>query len=235
MSRQTMIDAAVKLPRPPLYGIGSCRVGTDYLDFEIGWPEFERDTDWAESILRLAGIQAHDMLLATLANWECPWVSPLLHAVRRIGATYMTAEVYDWDARRVSMFLQRFPVTAVVGLGGPTVATLNRGQPSLAELLETVKVIWARSDAIADLAPHLPAVAPIVRLGPALAMGAPGRPGVLVNAREWHIDVDNEQLLISNVADRATRFTRYPTGTRGSVISADNEHIAIALEGDVVG
>jgi hypothetical protein len=66
-------------------------------------------------------------------------------------------------------------------------------------------------------------------------MGVPGRAGVLVNAREWHIEVDNGQLLVSNVAERATRFTRYPTGTRGSVIAADDDHIAIAFEGDVVG
>jgi hypothetical protein len=214
MSRQTMIEATADLPRPPLYGIASCRVGTEYLDFEIGWPEFERDTDWAESILRQAGIQPHDLVLATLS---------------------MTAEVYGWDARRVSMFLHRFPVTAVVGLGSPTLVALNAGQPPLAELLETVKVVWARADAIADLAPHPPAVMPFVRLGPALAMGVPGRAGVLVNAREWHIEVDNGQLLVSNVAERATRFTRYPTGTRGSVIAADDDHIAIAFEGDVVG
>jgi hypothetical protein len=224
-----MTAAAAQLPRPPLYGIGSCRVGTDYLDFEIGWDEFERDTDWAETIVQMAGLASGDMVLVTAANWESPWVSPVVHALRRIGVTYLTAEVFNWDARRVSMFLQRLPVKALLGLGAETLTALAADQPPVGELLKDVEFIWARHDALAQLSDAGPAVAPFIRLGPALAMGVPGRPGALVDGKEWHVETDDRFLVVSNIAERATTFNRVQTGIRGTVRSVEDNLITVDL------
>lgn len=229
MSRETMIAAARDLPTPDIYGIGSCRVGRDYLDFEIGWPEFERDTDWAEATLRAAGLRAGDMIIITVANWEGPWAGPLVRALRRIGVTYMTVEVYGWDARRFSMFLSRFPVKAILGMGGESTTALLAAEPPLAELLDRVEFVWARPDAVAQLSGLTPQVADFVFLGPALGLGLPGQPGARINHREWAVEEADGQLVVSNVAMRATAFSRFPTGIRGTVETADSETVLVRL------
>jgi hypothetical protein len=224
-----MTEAASQLPRPPLYGIGSCRVGSDYVDFEIGWDEFERDTDWAENVVTVAGLGRGDLVLVTAGTWECPWVSPVMHALRRIGVTYLTADVYNWDARRVSMFLQRLPVKALLGLGAETLTALAADEPPLDDLLRGVEFIWARHDAMVQLAGAGPHVVPFVQLGPALAMGLPGRPGAVVDGKEWRVENDDGFLVVSNVAIRAARFDRVHTGVKGTVRSVENDVVTVDL------
>lgn len=211
-----MIDTALDLPRPGIYGLASCRVGTTDLDFEIGWPEFERDTQWAESLLRRAGLERGAMVLTTLTNWESPWASPVVHALRRIGVTYLAAEVFAWDVRRVLMFLQRFPVKAIIGIGGQTLTALAEADAPLRDLLGGIDIIWARPNAIAALSEHQRRVMPFVRFGPALAMGLPGQATALVNAAEWDVAETAEGLVVSGVADRATEFRGVVTGFRGT-------------------
>lgn len=211
-----MTEAAAQLPRPPLYGLASCRVGTDYMDFEIGWSEFERDIDWAESMIRRAGLQRGDMVLTTFTNWESPWASPVTHALRRVGITYMTAEVFGWDVRRVLMFLQRFPVKAIIGLGAQTLTALAEAGVSVSDLFAGVDIIWARPRAVVSLRENQSTSLPFVRFGPALAMGLPGQPGALVNAREWDVTATGQGLVVSSVSERATTFRDVATGFDGT-------------------
>ena len=222
-----MISATATLPRPPVYGIASWRVGTTDYEFEIGWDEFGRDTDWAEAQLRAVGLGSGDLVLVTTQNCEGPWFSPFVRALRRIGVTYLCGEVWGFDARRTSMFLQRLPVKAVLGLAGETVAALEQQQPPIAELMRDVELVWARRDAIDRLRGLAPEVLPVVPLGPAVALGRPGEPGAIVNTSEWTVDSENGQLLISSVRERATRFDRVPTGVRGSVGSAQTGTITV--------
>jgi hypothetical protein len=228
MSRATMIEAAAQLPRSPLYGLASCKVGTTYLDFEVGWPEFERDTQWAEAQLRQAGLGRGDMVLTTLTNWESPWTSPVVHALRSIGVTYLTAEVFAWDVRRVWMFLQRFPVKAAIGIGGQTLTALTQTGAPVRELLGKLEIIWARPNALAALGEHQPRVLPFVRFGPALAMGRPGASTALINASEWNVVETADGLVVSSVAERAATFLDIATGFRGTATRLGDE-IAVSL------
>jgi hypothetical protein len=230
MSRASMTAAATALPRPPVFGIVSCPVGPETRDFEIGWDEFERDVDWAESLLRSAGLGPGDLVLITISQWEGPWTTPVVHALRRIGVMYLCAEVWNFDARRASMFLQRLPVKAIFGLCGDTLSGLESEEPPIAELLRNVEIVWARPDALPRLDGVAPAVLPFVMLGPALALGVPGRPGVIVNAAEWTVDSEDGDLVVSNAGDRLATFDRVPTGFRGSVRSVADGAVTIDLE-----
>jgi hypothetical protein len=231
MSRASMTDAATTLPRAPIFGIASCPVGaTGLLEFEIGWDEFERDVQWAESLIRSSGLGPGDLVLITISQWEGPWTSPVVTALRRIGITYLTAEVWNFDARRTSMFLQRLPVKAVFGLAGETLVALGNEDPPIAELLRNVEFLWARPDAVAHLSGTAPQILPFVHLGPALALGVPGQSGALVNAAEWAVDAADGELVVSNTAERATRFDRTPTGVRGSVRSVSDGAAVVDLD-----
>jgi hypothetical protein len=224
-----MTAAGTLLPRSPLFGIASCLVGSNSHEFEIGWDEFERDVDWAESMLRSAGLGPGDLVLVTISQWEGPWASAVVRALRRIGVTYLCAEVWSFDARRASMFLQRLPVKAIFGLGGETLTALESAEPPIAELLENVEIVWARPDALALLEGVAPEVLPYVMFGPALALGVPGQPGAVVNAAEWIVDSDGGELVVSNARERRATFDRVPTGVRGSVRSVDDGKIAVDL------
>jgi len=224
-----MTAAAVSLPRAPLFGIASCPVGPNTLEFEIGWDEFERDVDWAESLLRSTGLGPGDLVLITISQWEGPWTTPVVHALRRMGVTYLTAEVWSFDAKRTSMFLQRLPVKAIFGLAGDTISALESEDPPIADLLRDVEIVWARADALDRASGMTPNVLPFRHLGPALALGVPGR-GVLVNAAEWSVETDGGELFVTNVRERATRFDRVPTGVRGSVQTVADGAIVLDLQ-----
>jgi hypothetical protein len=226
-----MIEATAELARPPLYGVASCRVGTQYLDFEIGWPEFERDVTWAESVLRRAGLGHGDLVLITVTNWESPWASPVVHALRNLGITYATADVFAWDVRRVLMFLQRFPIKAIIGLGGQTLTALNEAGAPVHDLLANVELIWARPKAAAALGNERAKVLPFARFGPALAMGLPGHKGALVNAKEWNVTSTEHGLVVSNAVTRATEFRDIPSGFRGTATPVGDE---VAVYGEPV-
>jgi hypothetical protein len=225
-----MTAAASTLPRSPVFGIVSCPVGPTIHEFEIGWDEFERDLDWAESLLRSAGLGRGDLVVVTISQWEGPWATAVVRALRRIGVIYLNAEVWGFDARRTSMFLQRLPVKAIFGLGGETLTALESEQPPIAELLDGVEIVWARPDAAPRLGDVAPQILPYVMLGPALALGIPGSPGVVVNAAEWTVDSERGELVVSNARQRRTTFDRVPTGVRGSVRSAADGAMAIDLE-----
>jgi hypothetical protein len=224
-----MTAAAASFPRSPLFGIANCPVGPNMMEFEIGWDEFERDLDWAETFLRSAGIGPGDRVLTMLNPWEGPWTTPVVRALKRIGAVNLPAEVWPFDYRRTSMFLQRLGVKAIFGLGGDTLTGLEQEEPPVAELLQNVETVWARPDALSRLGDVAPQVVPYVMLGPALALGVPGSSGVLVNAAEWTVDADGDELVVSNARERLATFERVPTGLRGSVGAVDDGVLTIDL------
>jgi hypothetical protein len=230
MSRASMTVAATALPRAPLFGIASCPVGPDLLEFEIGWDEVERDVEWAETLLRSAGLRAGDMVLITVNSWEAPWTAPVVRAMRRIGVVYITAEVWGFDARRTSMFLQRLPIKAIFGLCADTLTGLEADEIGLPELLNNVEIVWARPDAAARLADASVTVLQFILLGPALGLGVPGRPGVMVNGAEWKVETDNGELVVSNMRQRAATFDQVPTGLRGSVRSTSDGALSVQIE-----
>jgi hypothetical protein len=224
-----MLARAASLPSPPIFGIGRCETGTDPFDFEIGWPEIDRDTAWARSLFTRAGLSATDVVLVTAAAWESPWFAPLVRAMREIGITYVPTEIFSFDAVRFATILRNFPVKAVVGLCADTISGLKEQNLAVTDLLANVEVVWARHDALPLLADVRPRVAPIAMLGPALAMGMPGQSGAFVNAKEWRVGSQDGSLHVSTAGDRATVFKNFATGLQGTVTEIDEETLSVEL------
>jgi len=220
-----MTARAAALPRAPIYGIGRYEAGAEQIDFEVGWPEFGRDTAWAQSQLKRAGLSAGDAVLITALACEGPWFGPVLRAIKALGITYLPAEVYAFDAGRSAAMLQQFDVKAFIGLGAETVDGWIEKSLSPQDLLKGVDVVWARPAAIAKLGDVSARVAPVFPLGPALAMGISGESAAEVNAAEWRIDDRGGLLNVSNVAERTAAFDRAPTGLRGTVTELNGRHL----------
>ncbi|QRY42717.1 hypothetical protein JVX93_19205 [Mycolicibacterium boenickei] len=221
MSRATMTARAAELPQAPIYGIGRYKMDSGHVDFEIGWPEFGRDIDWARGVLSDAGIVAGDVVLFTVAQCEAPWLSPVVRAAKDLGATCLISEVFGFDAGRAAWFLQSFPVKAVVGLGPDTVDGWIEKELSPAELLAGVDVVWARPGALDKLSEVGPRLAALSMLGPALAMGRAGEQSATVNPAEWRLRETDGSVTVTSVATRATPFDAVPTGVQGTVTDLD--------------
>ena len=222
-----MAAAAGTLPRAPLYGIGTYAVDSSSADFEIGWDELDRDTEWAHSLLVEAGMKRGDLVLFSTPNHEGPWVAPLVRALRRIGAPYATSETYGWDSRRFAMYLRRLPVRAVIGLGGETVTALTDSEQTLRTLLAGVDLVWARTDAVSGLRAQQIEFATYVPLGPALGLGLPGERGARVNGEEWTVSEIRGRLHVTNARPRASRFDEADTGVAGEVARSGTDYVVI--------
>lgn len=229
MTRHTMLEAARRLPRSPIYGIGVCRVGDGFLDYEIGWDDLDRDVAWAHAQLLSAGVTADDHVLLTTPNHENPWLSPVVRALRQIGATYTPAETYSWDSARFLSVLERMPITVVIGLSEDTVDAVAAQNPDLAEVFGKVRLIWARPAAHARLAAAKVESALIALLGPALGLAQPAAPDVLrVNGAEWVIRDSGGTLLVSSTEARRARITDVAAGMPGRV-TADGDTLLIEV------
>jgi hypothetical protein len=211
-----MAATAADLPRAELYGIGSCMVGTEIHDFEIGWSEAERDNAWAESVIRATGLCGNDIALVTLPNWEGPWFTPILTALHTLQVTRTLAENYGWDARRAAHLIRSLAPRAFVGLGAETLGGFIGQGDDVADLLNGIEFVWARHDALAPLAEAGVHALPLVPLGPALAIGVPGV-GAVVNTEEWHLESVDGQFVVSTAAERRAQFDSVETGIRGRV------------------
>lgn len=222
-----MAAAAARLPRAPIYGIGTYAVGSSSADFEIGWDELDRDTEWAHSMLVEAGVKSGDLVLFSTPNHEGPWVTPLVRALRRIKAPYATSETYGWDSRRFTMYLRRLPVKAIVGLGAETVAALTDSERTLSTLLAGVEVVWARPDAVSRLHALQVDAATYAPMGPALGLGLPGERGARVNGDEWTVSEIGGRVHMTNRRHRATTFDSADTGVSGDVTAKGHDYLVL--------
>jgi hypothetical protein len=222
-----MAAAAATLPRAPIYGIGTYAVGTSAADFELGWDELERDTEWAHCMLAKAGVRRGQLVLFSTPNHEGPWIAPLVRALRRIGAPYATSETYGWDSRRFAMYLRRLPVKAIVGIGAETVAALSDSEGTLPALLAGVDVVWARPDAVSPLQALQTNVGTYVPLGPAIGLGMPGERGARVNGDEWTVSETSGRIHVSNKRPRATSFDSADTGVSGEVMPSGSDYLVV--------
>lgn len=189
---------------PSLAGIGHFPRGGGEVGFEIGWPEVERDTVWARRLLEVWGLGSADHAVLTLRNSEGPWAGPVIRAMRDAGVVYSNAEPYSWDSRRVTALMNLLPIKAVIGLPGDTAEALVADAEAVA-LLADVPVIWARTDAMAQLRGAGLNPAEMAMLGPALALSCPQRAGMHLDPAEWQLTAAATGLTLTVVGDRMFR------------------------------
>ncbi len=186
--------------RGELFGIGRYSDQGERVDLEIGWPEFDRDVEWATRVLATWGIAAGDHILLTLPNFEGPWASPVIRALRDLGTVHSNAEPYGWDARRSSTFLRLLPIRAVVGMSAETATALL--EQDAGELLARVPLIWARPAAVAPLRAARLSPAVFAMVGPALGLECPQRAGAHLDPAEWRLDDGPGGVTLRTVGDR---------------------------------
>ncbi|GAB92268.1 hypothetical protein GORHZ_169_00140 [Gordonia rhizosphera NBRC 16068] len=214
-----MLEAARRMPRAPIFGIATYQVDGRFVDFTVGWADFDRDIDWAYEQLLAAGVRSDDHVLVTASNHEGPWISPIIRALRRIGATYTPAEVYGWDATRFISLIDRLPITVIIGVAEESLDAVAAQKPDLPEFLRDVRTIWARPGAYDRLVEEGVECLPMVLLGPALGLGhTPAVNEVLIDGAGWDVREVGGELSVSSTSARHDDVTDAPTGVAGRVI-----------------
>jgi hypothetical protein len=202
--------------RGELFGIGRYPDRGERVDLEIGWPEFDRDVAWATRVLTTWGIGAGDHVLLTVPNFEGPWASPVIRALRDLGTVHSNAEPYRWDARRSSTFLRLLPIRAVVGMSVETATALL--EQGAGELLAGVALIWARPSAVASLRAAGLSPAVFAMVGPAVGLECSRRAGAHLDPTEWRLDDGPGGATLRTVGDRVHVASGLPVA--GTVESA---------------
>lgn len=204
------------LPGPAtLFGIGMYRAGRAQVDFEVGWAEVERDVRWAHRVLATWQIGAGDHVVLSTPNYEAPWTSPLIRALRALRTVHSNVEPYNWDARRSATFLRLLPVKAYIGMSAPiATALLDNGST---EPLASVPLLLARPDAIKPLRDNGLNPAVLAMLGPALAVECPQRAGAHLDPAEWHVETVGGALVLNTVGAREHLARDLDLGVTGNV------------------
>ncbi|MBE8517018.1 hypothetical protein ILP97_05745 [Amycolatopsis sp. H6(2020)] len=185
----------------PLFGIGLYLDGDRQVPFEIGWAEFERDVRWAHRVLAAWGIGEADHVLISTPNFEGPWASPLVRAMRDLRVVHSNVEPYSWDVRRSATFLRLLSFRAFVGMSEETATGLLK-QPDCAGALAALSPIWARPAAVRPLRDAGLEPAVFAMLGPALGLECPERSGAHVDPAEWRLAEGPDGVTVSTAGDR---------------------------------
>ena len=124
----------------------------------------------------------------------------------------------EFDGARLESIVRRFQPAAVFGVNGDILKSLRGLGHDPVKLFAGIPV-WARPDAYAELAPFAAQLKlhRWMEIGPAFALECGERNGVHYDAREWSIEAEGGELLVTSRMARATTFERQPTGVRGLV------------------
>ncbi|MEU4248826.1 hypothetical protein AB0F15_15595 [Amycolatopsis sp. NPDC026612] len=201
MSRASMA-AALTGPVSPLFGIGLYLDGDRQVPFDIGWAEFARDVRWASEVLAVWDIGRADHVLISTPNFEGPWASPVVRALRDRQVVHSNAEPYSWDVRRSATFLRLLPFRAFLGMSVETALGLVK-QEDCAGPLAALAPLWARPEAIGPLRDAGLDPAVFAMLGPALGLECPQRSGAHVDPAEWRLAEGPAGITLSTAGDRA--------------------------------
>ncbi|MCX0272785.1 hypothetical protein NLM24_19155 [Nocardia zapadnayensis] len=229
MSRELMTKAMAGRD-PALAGIGLFPRAGGNVPFEIGWPEYERDTAWARRLLDVWGVGPSQHAVLTVRNSESPWFGPVVRAMREIGVVYSNAEPYAWDSRRVGALLSLLPVEAIVGLPGETAESLLADDGTAAKLAD-MPVIWARRDALEPLRGAGLRPAEMAMLGPALGLSCPEGTGLHLDPEEWRVNAVSGRPTLTVAGDRRYRGRDIELDIDGVI---DRAPCACGLPGDRV-
>jgi hypothetical protein len=198
------------------WAIGLLRLPGGAIPYAVSLRDIDADTAWARRVFQQLGIVPGKPLHLIGAGCDNEILWPYENALIAMQVPFGVAEPVAIDAPRTDMFLRRFRMQAVFGLTGELVAALLELRRDLRELLGHSTLV-AFPDATARLRAAGLSPWTLVPVGPLWAFESPAQDGARYDEREWRIEADDGELLLTSVAPRATPFLRLRTGVQGRV------------------
>ena len=211
-------SAALTFDAPDaIWGVGSAPMAGGLVHYPLSNRDVMADVDWAEHQLRAFGVGAGSLIDLVHNYSECGQFWPYYLAAMRLGAQVMNGMATPWDAGRVEMYVRRFPLHAVLGVGPQTLEGLAMFGFDAGQVFGDLAVVGARGRAAStlealNLRPHR-----MTLLGPLILIAAPGEDAAYDTA-EWTLETDEDgRILVTSGPGRAARYARLDTGFRGRV------------------
>ncbi len=207
----------------PLWGIGQW---VDHRGqrraWEVGSDEINREIGAAPTRLSAVGIERGDRVLFCSMLSEAAQFWPLIVGAMLSGAQLSCSDATAAEAPRVAMFTRQLRYRAVLGVTPALIAGLEDLGEDLGDVFGGIAVVGARPGAYerlvaAGLTPHH-----FVLVGPAVALATEPNGPALVDATEWRLDRDPDDIVaVTNLRERATAFDRTRTAVTATVPSPD--------------
>lgn len=136
-------------------------------------------------------------------------------AVQMLGFYGLNADDSPFDAGRVESIVRQFSPAGICGVAKSTLDGLAMMGHDPAKIF-TGRTVWARPDAYdALVALGIPARR-VVSIGPMLALECASG-GLHYDNREWTLEAEDGELLLSSRLNRVEPLERLPVGHKGSV------------------
>lgn len=166
--------------------------------------------------LRTFGFDPGRYILTVSVTQEIVQFAPFEYAIQILGLFGTNADLSPYDAGRIESLARQFDPAAICGVGKQAIDGLAMMGHDPQSVFEG-RTVWARPDAYEAIAALNGIDARrTVLLGPALALECAAG-GLHVDSREWQLDVEADQLLISSRLERVEPLLRLNTGISGSI------------------
>jgi hypothetical protein len=142
---------------------------------------------------------------------------PFELALMRQGMICCNCDDSPYEAGRIESILRRFDPAFTAGVTAQVLDGIKAAGFDQDKLFAD-SMVWAKPDAYERLK-SVPGIRLLrwLELGPALALECRFHHGAHISDREWKVEEENGELLITSRLDRATPITRLKTGIRGTV------------------
>jgi len=204
---------------PPLWGVGSFRVGDEIVAYPVAQEDHHRDIGAAPKALASLGVHERSRVLVLSMLSEAAQYWPLQIGLLMSQAQFSLADASRFDAFRTAMFLRAMHYDVVLGLNTDVLDGLDDLGHDYADVFGAVPVLAARAGAYERLQAAGLAPRRWLHVGPTIAVECDALEGAHIDADEWAVDVDGGEVLLSARQPRAMEIDRLRTGVRGEVIS----------------
>ena len=203
---------------PQVWGVGRIVVDGEVIPWPVSEADIEDETEIVADHYRRLGLGNDELVLVVALLSQAIHAVPLERAAGRVGALYSSADATRFDAFRTASLVRQLKAAMVVGVDDDVVAGLDDLGRDLGEVFAPLRaVVAADATAYERLRDAGLPAGRMLRLGPTVAIAAPGEELLVYDAARWRVDVDDGELLLTNLADRLTACDALRTGLRGTV------------------
>jgi hypothetical protein len=204
---------------PPLWGVGSFRVGDDIVAYPVAQDDHHRDIGAAPKALASLGVHAESRVLVLSMLSEAAQYWPLQIGLLMSQAQFSLADASRFDAFRTAMFLRAMHYDVVLGLNPEVLDGLDDLGHDYRDVFGSVPVLAARAGAYERLREVGLAPRRWLHVGPTIAVECEALTGAHIDGEEWSVDEDGGEVLLSTRRPRAMDIDHLRTGVRAEVIT----------------
>jgi hypothetical protein len=204
---------------PPLWGVGSFRVGEKILAYPVSQDDHGRDIPSAMKAVATLGLAQGKRALVLSMLSEAAQYWPVQIGLLVSKAQFSLADASRFDAFRTAMFLRAMHYDVVLGMNTDVLDGLDDLGHDYADIFADVPVLAARAGAYerlrdAGLSPRW-----WLHVGPTVAVECDQLQGAHIDDDEWEVDAEDGEVLISARKPRAIVIDRLHTAVSGEIVA----------------